>query len=110
MVEIYTAICMQMNRTGIDHRKEIRKANLDRCLELLEYAAAKVSYREYAPIKLALFPEVFMQGWNDSAAPYSNIYTKVAKDMAIRIPGEETDLLAEKAKQYRIYIGAQLTK
>ncbi|MFC1906519.1 nitrilase-related carbon-nitrogen hydrolase [Chloroflexota bacterium] len=105
MVDLYTAICMQMNRTGIDHRKEIRKANLDRCLELLEYAAVKVSYREYAPIKLVLFPEVFMQGWNDIAAPYSNIYTKVAKDMAIRIPGEETDLLAEKAKHYKIYIG-----
>lgn len=104
MVELYTAICMQMNRTGIDNRKEIREANLNRSLELLEYAAAKVSFREYAPIKLVVFPEVFMQGWNDSKAPYDNIYTKVAKDMAIQIPGPETDLLAERARHYGIYI------
>lgn len=104
MVELYTAICMQMNRTGVDNRKEIRKANLERCLELLEYAAAKVSYREYAPIKLVVFPEVFLQGWNDSRAPYDNIYMKVAKDMAIEIPGEETALLAERARHYKIFI------
>lgn len=104
MIELYTAICMQMNRTGIDNRKEIRKANLDRCLELFEYAAVKISFREYAPIKLVVFPEVFMQGWNDNPAPYPNIYTKVAKDMAIEIPGEETNLLAEQAKKYNTFI------
>ncbi len=62
MFDLYTAICMQMNRTGITHRSQIREANLNRCLELLEYAAVKVSFREYAPIKLVVFPEVFMQG------------------------------------------------
>ena len=104
MTDLYTAVCMQMNRTGIDHRKEIRKANLDRCLELFGYAALRISYREYAPLKLVVFPEVFMQGWNDNPAPYSNIFTKVAKDMAIRIPGEETELLSEQAKKLLLEI------
>ncbi len=104
MTDLYTAVCMQMDRTGIDHRKEIKKANLDRCLELFGYAALRISFREYAPLKLVVFPEVFMQGWNDNPAPYSNIFTKVAKDMAIQIPGEETDLLAEQAKKYNTYI------
>ena len=39
MTDLYTAVCMQMNRVGIDHRKEIRKANLDRCLEIFGYGA-----------------------------------------------------------------------
>ena len=87
MTDLYTAVCMQMNRVGIDNRQEIRKANLDRCLELFGYGALRLAFREYAPLKLVVFPEVFMQGWNDKPAPYSNIFTKVAKDMAIRIPG-----------------------
>lgn len=104
MTDLYTVVCMQMNRTGIDHRKEIRKANLDRCLEIFGYGALRLSFREYAPLKIVVFPEVFMQGWNDSVEPYSNIFTKVAKDMAIRIPGEETDLLAEQARKYKTFI------
>jgi predicted amidohydrolase len=104
MTDLYSAVCMQMNRTGIVHRKEIRKANLDRCLELFGYAALRISFREYAPLKLVVFPEVFMQGWNDNPAPYSNLFIKLAKDMAIQIPGEETDLLAEQAKKYNTYI------
>jgi predicted amidohydrolase len=104
MTDLYTVVCMQMNRVGIDHRKEIRKANLDRCLEVFGYGPLRLSFREYAPLKLVVFPEVFMQGWNDNPAPYSNIFTKVARDMAIRIPGEETNLLAEQAKKYKTYI------
>ncbi|HWE15848.1 MAG TPA: nitrilase-related carbon-nitrogen hydrolase [Hyphomicrobiaceae bacterium] len=104
MTDLYTVVCMQTNRVGIDHRREIRSANLDRCLEIFGYGALRLSFREYAPLRLVVFPEVFMQGWNDSAAPYANIFTKVAKDMAIRIPGEETELLAEQARRYRTYV------
>ncbi|MBP1731876.1 MAG: hypothetical protein H6Q55_2305, partial [Deltaproteobacteria bacterium] len=104
MTDLYTTVCMQMNRTGILHKKEIRKANLDRCLELFGYGALRISFREYAPLKLVVFPEVFMQGWNDDPAPYPNLFVKMAKDLAIRIPGEETDLLAEQAKKYNTYI------
>jgi len=104
MIDLYSVVCMQMNRVGIDHRKDIRKANLDRCLELFGYGPLRLAFRDYAPLKLVLLPEVFMQGWNNDPAPYSNIFTKVAKDMAIRIPGDETGLLAEQAKKYNTYI------
>jgi predicted amidohydrolase len=65
-----------------------------------------VGYREYAPTKLVVFPEVFMQGWIQDPSPSSGLSPseKVVKEMAIEIPGEETDLLAEKARQYGIYI------
>jgi beta-ureidopropionase len=104
MTDLYSVVCMQTNRVGIDHRRDIRKANLDRALEIFGYGPLRLAFREYAPLKLVVFPEVFMQGWNDNAAPYSNIFTKVAKDMAIRIPGEETDLLAEQARKYKTYV------
>ena len=104
MSDIYTVALMQLNRVGIDNRREIRKANLDRCLELFGYAPLRLAFKDYAPLKLVVMPEVFMQGWNDSPAPYSNIFTKVAKDMAIRIPGDETDLLAEQARKFKTYI------
>jgi predicted amidohydrolase len=104
MEDIYTAICMQTNRIGIAHRREIKEANLNRGLELIDYAVRAVGFPKYAPVKIILFPEVFMQGWCDVAAPYSTIYEKVANDMAIEIPGEETELLAQKARQYNTYI------
>jgi len=76
---------MQTNRVGIDKREEIKEANLDRCVELFQYGARRLAFREFAPLKLVVFPEVFLQGWNDNPAPYDNIYTKVAKDMAITV-------------------------
>lgn len=104
MIPRYTAICIQSNRACIGHRKEIRKAALDRALELIDFAAPRFSLAEYAPAKLVLFPEVFLQGWCVDAGPYSSTYERVAKDIAIRIPGEETDLLAEMAKKWNLYI------
>ena len=62
MTDLYTTVCMQMNRVGIDNRGEIKKANLDRCLELFGYAALRISFREYAPLVRA--PK-----WRSRSAP-----------------------------------------
>jgi len=56
------------------------------------------------PAETVVFPEVFMQGWNDNPAPYSNIFTKVAKDMAIRIPGRRPTCWLSKPRSTRTYI------
>jgi len=108
MADLYTVVCMQTNRVGIDNRNEIRDANLNRCLELFQYGAKRLAFREYAPLKLVVFPEVFLQGWNDNPAPYNNIFTKVAKDMAVTLPGKETELLAEQARMYKTYIAGNV--
>lgn len=104
MVDLWTVICMQTNRTGITSRKQIKEANLNRCVSLIDYAVRAIGFPKYAPVKMIVFPEVFMQGWCGDPAPYSTIYEKVARDMAIEIPGEETEMLAQKAKQYNTYI------
>ena len=101
MVELYTAICVQANRRGINHRSEIREANLNQCLNLVDFVFRRMDFPVYAPVKMILFPEVFMQGWQRGA---DNYWEKVGRDVAIQIPGEETDLLAEKARRYKTYI------
>lgn len=105
MINRYTAVCVQSNRSGVSHRKEIREANLNRALELVDYASVRLGFNDhYAPTKLVLFPEVFMQGWWRDPGAYKTVLEKVAKDIAIRIPGEETDLLAEKARKHKVFI------
>ncbi len=105
MIDIYSAVCIQTNRRDVSHRREIREANLNRELGLIDASCPRMGFQVYAPIKLILFPEVFMQGWHLlDPSPYSSYWEKVAKDIAIEIPGEETDLLAEKAKTYDTYI------
>ena len=99
MSDLYTVVMMQTNRVGIEKREQIREANLNRCLELFGYGARRLAFREYAPLKLVVFPEVFLQGWNDNAAPYDTIFAKVARDMAITVPGPEIEALAEKARE-----------
>lgn len=104
MVERYSAICAQTNRHTVSHRSEIRKANLDRALEMIDYAALRLGFFKYAPTRLIVFPEVFLQGWERDPGPYQDVWEKVAKDLAIKIPGEETNLLSEKARKYKLYI------
>jgi len=56
-------------------------------------------------VKLLVFPEFFLQGWLMFQIPHS-VYVR---DICITIPGEETDKLGEKAKEYSCYIcGAAL--
>ena len=104
MVDLYTAICVQANRSAISHRSEIKEKNLNRALELIDYGFTWMDYQIYAPVKLIVFPEVFMQGWIKSAGKHDNIWHRVSKDIAIEIPGEETEMLAEKARKYNVYI------
>ncbi len=104
MVDLYTAVCIQANRRTISHRRELMEFNLQRCLRLIDYVPSRVDYPSYAPVKMIVFPEVFMQGWPREASPYPSVMEKRAKDIAIRIPGEETETLSQKAKQYHTYI------
>lgn len=82
-----------------ENRKEIREKNLRRHLELIDYLIPYWSRLIGAPCRLAAFPEFGLHGnpqqrdgsWNG---------------VAIDIPGEETELLSQKAKQLNIYIAA----
>ena len=108
MSDLYTVVMMQTNRVGIEKREQIKEANLNRCLELFGYGARRLAFREYAPLKLVVFPEVFLQGWNDNPAPYNTIFAKVAKDMTVTVPGPEIEALADKAREFKTYIAGNV--
>ena len=82
-----------------EDRKEIREKNLRRCLELLDFLVPYWSALIAAPCRLAVFPEFGLHGLPQKADGSWN-------GVAIDIPGEETELLGEKAKELNIYIAA----
>ena len=54
MSDLYSVVLMQTNRVGIDHKRDIGKANLDRIVEIFGYGPTRLAFREYAPLKLCL--------------------------------------------------------
>ena len=106
--DFYTAVVFQSEPQTVYKRKDI-EVNLNRALEILDSVTystptAKapgmlVQYEPYAPIKLVAFPEDFLQGFTMRA----DLATHV-KEIAITIPGPETDLLAEKARKLGVYL------
>lgn len=110
MVKPYTAICIQSNNTAVSHRDEIRAANLDRNMELIDYSVNRIGFHEYAPTRLVVFPEYFLQGWSWDPKPYASIYEKFVNDIVIEIPGKETELLGELARKHNIYIAGSASE
>ena len=102
--DLFTAVAMQPEIYVVHERSDISK-NLTRCLELIDAApqvqvTAKEGYEgNWAPIKLISFPEFFIQG-HEGHWPYDHYL----KEVLIELPGEETALLAEKAKEHKVYI------
>ena len=105
MITRYSICLCQTNRTTVSHRNEIYEKNLKRCLELVDYSVMRMGFNDYyAPTKLVAFPEVFFQGWYPRADRFKTINEKVAKEIAIRIPGEETEHISKKAREHGIFI------
>ncbi len=103
-IDIFTAVAIQNEIKPIKQRADIAQ-NLKRCLELIDVApqttpTAKETYKgNWAPIKVIAFPEFFVQG-HEGHWPLEHY----VKEVVIEIPGEETEKLSRKAKEYDIYI------
>ena len=98
---VYTACLVQPVHRFVLNRKEIGE-NLSRYLQLIDMAQTR--FGGWAPLKLIVFPEFFLQGWT-SRVNMEDYH----REILIRLPGEETARLGEKAKQYGIFIaGAAL--
>lgn len=105
MVKRFSAALIQSERRTVSHRDQIYETNLKRCLELVDYSVFRMGFNDhYAPTKLAVFPEVFMQGWYPNPEKYKSVNQKVARDIAIRIPGPETEIISQKARELGIFI------
>jgi len=80
-------------------RKEIPEKNLNRWLQLLDVQVPYWSALIAAPCRLVVFPEFGLHGIPQRGDGSWN-------GVAIDIPGEETELLGEKARELNIYIAA----
>lgn len=93
-------------RVGRRFRDNIEK-NLEHYCDLIDFCHDKF-FSVSGPIRLVTFGEFSITGlyWACDRGDKTFNNTEVIKHLAIRIPGEETDLLAEKAKEHNCYIAA----
>ncbi len=100
----YIAVAMQPRVYGCRNKDDVKK-NMDNQLRLIDDSMHTSYLCGGGQVKLLTFPEGAIQGMYDET---SNMDQAVyCRDVAITIPGEETDRLAEKAIQYNMYIAAQ---
>ena len=100
----YIATALQARTYGCRNKEEVKK-NLKNQLDLIDESFTNSYLVGGGAVKLLALPEGSIQGWYDELNHMD--HATYCKDLAIRIPGEETELLAKKAREYDIYIAAQ---
>ncbi len=119
MVEPYmVAICQAeriIPRSGGDTKiKENVAKNLKHYSDLIDFICGgflvgRPGFSITGQVKLVTFAEYAITGLHTAAEPGQKTLTKeeIIEKVAIKIPGEETDVFAKKAKEYGTYIAAQ---
>jgi len=103
----YTAVAVQPEVIQVTRREQIRQ-NVDRALVLLENACryTRSGWRwPYAPVRLVVFPEFFLQAWHGLAN-----FEDFKSEILITIPGEETNRIAEVCAKKGIYFCGAATE
>lgn len=102
MIEQYMALALQPTMRGCTRRSEVA-VNIRHISELID-AAVWLSAIDL-PVRLICIPEGCLQGFTDEVFDWD--HEKYVEEMALDIPGEETEMLGRKAKQHNAYIIAQ---
>ena len=102
MIKPYTAVGLIPTVRGIRTRKDITQ-NLEHLSHLVK-AAAWLSSLDL-PVRLIAFPEGALQGFNDEVLDLDHV--TFAREGAIDIPGEETEVLGGIAREYGAFVMAQ---
>lgn len=108
--EPYQAVACQHEimpaRAGGRFKENIKK-NLEHYCDLIDYCQGKF-LTIMGPIRLIAFGEFSITGvyWGCNRGEETFNNQEVIKHLAIRIPGEETEMLAAKAKEHNCYIAA----
>ena len=97
--DYFGVVAVQPDVYYCSDRREIVEKNVRRQAELLDFLVPFSSGICGAPVRLAVFPEFAFHSLPQNADGTWN-------GVAVEIPGEETDLLAEKAKALGIYIAS----
>ncbi|MBU0992770.1 MAG: hydrolase [Proteobacteria bacterium] len=100
----YIGVALQPRAYGCRNKEEVRK-HLKIQLNLIDDAFINSYLVGGGAVKLVALAEGSIQGWYDELNNMD--HATYCKDIAIRIPGEETEELARKAREYDIYIAAQ---
>jgi predicted amidohydrolase len=100
----YIAIALQPRTYGCRNKEEVKK-NLKNQLNLIDDAFIHCYLAGGGPVKLLALAEGSIQGFYDELNNMD--HAAYCRDLAIRIPGEETEQLAGKAREYDVYIAAQ---
>ena len=118
MIAPYNVAVCQMDRIvglsrGLEHTKEVARENLKRYCEVIDFTCAgefsgRGPVASAEGVRLLTFGEFSITGNQLAARPGEKTLTnrEIIKYIAISIPGEETDILAAKARQYGVYIAA----
>jgi len=91
----YSAAACQTDLPNPIERRQMR-ANTDRMLSMIDSAVAGSA--PFLPVRLIVFPEFA------HAAPVFVSVAELLEKLAVPIPNEHTDRLAEKARQHDVYI------
>ena len=94
MIEQYMAVALQPAFKGVLKREDC-KVNLEHISSLID-ATIWMAETEL-PVKLVAIPEGAIQGFTDEV--FDMEHEKFWNEIAIDLPGEESDKLGEKAKQ-----------
>jgi beta-ureidopropionase len=100
----YIAVAMQPRVYGCRNKDDV-KLNMDNQINLIEDSMHTSFLCGGGPLKLITFPEGAIQGMYDETSNMDQ--ATFCRDVALTIPGEETDRLAEVAQKYGVYIAAQ---
>lgn len=106
MIDRYTAAIIQFRRIDPEDIPDVnkrREANLE---NMLASFSSLETWDQIDPVKLVVFPENVFRHEFDTKNPNQTQADRVAT--AVKIPGPETDAIAEKAKQYNTYISTSI--
>jgi predicted amidohydrolase len=102
MIEQYMALALQPEFRGTRQREEI-KENIEHIAGLMSCAMTLSEID--MPVKLVALPEGALQGFNDEILDWD--HKRYVDEIAIDIPGPETDMLGELARAKATFVVAQ---
>ncbi|MGB1696579.1 MAG: nitrilase-related carbon-nitrogen hydrolase, partial [Paracoccaceae bacterium] len=97
-IEKYTALVMQPHVEVATDRSGIER-NLQKALDLIDFG---VGYYWEVPVRLAVFPEYFLQGVTTPGKGEHGLEDFMKKAISLEDP--EIQILIEKCREYNMYI------